>query len=628
MKFEIPEQVDVQEPIYRDIEKARLWLDSLGVSRSSNVALMGEISSSLSKMNRARIEPEHRLALLELIHDTIWEQLEEAQRLWSGANQGTDEALSDQLFFDSYVQFLIEIAVGYRIAFRDTLARELQVHSYYRVLLYLSRYYLAYLLMYRAVHNTFWHFVHEIYRAFISREQFSALPDADGVPDTEVHAIYAQILLLSMSHLEAVDHTVYHVQDMVGALSSKLKLTRVGKVSDLQCTFAVDLQSNIGPLAVRLLQQNSDTQHEQAQLLDINIDGVLEDIQKYIDNASNPQQRIAFERLKVQVDGSMIQRAQERKQVQSAVSLIFGLPKIFELLSAVRTPAAAGDANANDNNDDDGLNFADLKLQELPDTTDPSAHIYATSVYRPKTGFQATVVEEVDPWNSSRGITSLQDSKKAAEESLPEIRDIDFDVDASEAEASGMQPTGSSTIDIPEETWEVFDRTESGYGMCFDFSPDNPVKFGELVAWRDVGADTDKWHIGILRWLRVSNDQKRALCGIECINADSMVEPVIASQRGGLAGALVSFNGLMLSPPDGLGESAVLVYGGENHLTTGLVTIEQHAKRVQYVSEHVEESNSVLARMRLRKSSGGNLSSGEYLDDESDNEDTSSWKLI
>ncbi|MFO7604611.1 MAG: hypothetical protein R6X06_12480 [Gammaproteobacteria bacterium] len=122
---------------------------------------------------------------------------------------------------------------------------------------------------------------------------------------------------------------------------------------------------------------------------------------------------------------------------------------------------------------------------------------------------------------------------ESVNDTQPDVWDMIYPNDTTQFERQKQQerqalkqapPTpvaGAEAEPYAVETWAILNESASGYCLQCENESDAKIQVGELIGIRRSGdGHTWKWGIGVIRWMRINEDQ-RLLLGIEMLTPDA-----------------------------------------------------------------------------------------------------------
>lgn len=185
-------------------------------------------------------------------------------------------------------------------------------------------------------------------------------------------------------------------------------------------------------------------------------------------------------------------------------------------------------------------------------------------------------------------------------------------------------PPAEANDDV--ETWAILNESASGYCLMCEEESKAKIQVGELIGIRRSGdGHTWKWGIGVIRWMRL-NEEQRLLLGIEMLTPDAAAIGIKPAVNDGLDEYKRT---LMLPELPAINQPPTLITGPVPYRVGNKLIINILGKRVEVELTKLLQNTGLFAQFQFSMLSGSSKNSvGDVNDWSMDRDFGNIWSSI
>jgi hypothetical protein len=473
--FNLPEQhKSGKDSFDTKPQNVEAWITHLPMGNVGETARL--VFGALHESNRLRIPWNERYRLLEALREPVAYVSLALHKRFTGLTFPLQT--KTQRIANLATELYNEMALGYKIAIEDMLARNFLFHSrrsltimLHRAVRYLNRVLLTSYQIYAPSPQETWADLHRLYRYAESRRLHqSPVTDKEQVirPKTSITTAYVQALLLALATpyrlRQGEVNTVYAALEVWAHLAQLKPYS--AKANHDAALFVDHLGSNEEPSHLAFNHFQCDDRH--CRLIDLQrlTDAVHEELELVAGGTVTKMKHRLGNNLTVDLLrrlnmtwGVPPKRAYIRNNRSLKAELVVGLTAVHRAL---------------------GLVSALRNITTVDNDPGPEA------LFRKASTFSSRVV--------------------AAESDMDDdVWDMHKPKPKAHAKPELTQQMAAKTPPLVMQSWQVHDESSGGFRIARQGSDTLGVQVGELIGIRPHGeADEANWNIGVVRWIRHS----------------------------------------------------------------------------------------------------------------------------
>lgn len=599
------EDVDIRS------KKVELWIADLPKANVGETAR--RVFEILVATNQLNYPPQLRFRFLEELRTPVQYVTEALRKHFVGvsfplpAKSQKIAAITREIY--------LEMATAYKIALEDSLARslffidkKLVTQLCHRAITAMSRSLLTSYQTYAPYPGNLWQELHQLY-SFAEQHKLLRIPIKDDqhkyIEKSTIYTEYARSLLISLTSPYRLRHgEVGKVYDTLERWTMHTTIHQLNEKNQHKGHFGFNLDTDKPPRSLALASENCD--HASCRVLNTEplAHIIRDEILNTADVGGTTLTSIDMQRPDLSHDllrrlliawGVISKRNFPRSDKYEKVRVTIGLSATHKIITEGRKSKR---------------NTMKRHGGAMDDIYSSSAH-YDSSIIESVNDKQPDVWDMIYPNDT----TSYEKQKQAELQNLKKKA----------APTPPPQKTSTEPDPYTVETWAILNESASGYCLQCEKQSQAKIQVGELIGIRRSGdGHTWKWGIGVIRWMRL-NEEQCLLLGIEMLTPDAAAVGIRPAVNDGLDDYKRT---LMLPELTAINQPPTLITGPVPYRVGNKLVINILGKRVNVQLTKLLQNTGLFAQFQFEIQADKDKAAGNVSDWSMDRDFGNIWSSI